>query len=320
MARQLPSHDLAPLDCDRPTILNNRTCIYCGVELNAKADRTREHAIGRNFVPKGALDRQWNLIARACRNCNAGKAELEDDLSAISMQRRFTEPLSDDDKELLAESRRKARGAVSRRTRKTVQDSQERFQIDLAMGAGVTFKFDFTGPPQADPKRIYRLAMLHIQACFYLITYKPDLRSGARFPGVFAPVMDVIRSDWGNAVMRGFMSATRLWDRRVLLIGACECFKLSIRRHPENAEIWAWAVEWNRNLRAIGFFGNKALIPAAVSNLPPLKAETIAEGNGDWIRCRIEEPLPDHEDHLFIDDDVSTFVLHPGSSERTGMG
>jgi hypothetical protein len=38
------------------------------------------------FVPKGTLENQWNLILNACRNCNGRKADLENDISAITMQ------------------------------------------------------------------------------------------------------------------------------------------------------------------------------------------------------------------------------------------
>ena len=41
--------------------LKNINCAYYGVELDVKSS-TKEHVIGKQFVPKGKLDGQWNLI------------------------------------------------------------------------------------------------------------------------------------------------------------------------------------------------------------------------------------------------------------------
>jgi hypothetical protein len=60
--------------------LDNVTCPYCGTALTSKT-RTKEHVIGRRFVPVGSLDREWNLILQACGPCNRHKADLEDDIS-----------------------------------------------------------------------------------------------------------------------------------------------------------------------------------------------------------------------------------------------
>ena len=35
--------------------LRNLTCPYCGVAIDAKT-ATKEHVVGRRFVPKGTLD------------------------------------------------------------------------------------------------------------------------------------------------------------------------------------------------------------------------------------------------------------------------
>ncbi len=108
-----------------PLMLNNETRVYCGAELTA-ASRTKEHVIGRRFVPKGKLNQQWNLIVWACKTCNGLKADLENDLSAISMQPEASGKFAEPDQVLADESRRKAARATSRRTRKLVKDSTER--------------------------------------------------------------------------------------------------------------------------------------------------------------------------------------------------
>lgn len=73
---------LAP---DRAIVLRNVACVYCGTSLT-KETTTRDHVIGRRFVPKGKFAARWNLIINACEPCNNGKAELEDDISAITLQ------------------------------------------------------------------------------------------------------------------------------------------------------------------------------------------------------------------------------------------
>src|SRR5438067_12808695 len=69
---------------NRAIVLKNETCVYCGSELTA-GNCTKEHVIGRKFVPKGKLHEEWNLIVRACTSCNHTKSDLEDDISAISL-------------------------------------------------------------------------------------------------------------------------------------------------------------------------------------------------------------------------------------------
>jgi hypothetical protein len=82
--------------------------------------------VGRNFVPRGTLDNQCNLIAMACEPCNRAKASLEDDLSAITMQARADGTFASNDPRLIAEARRKANGAISRRTRRPVGTAARR--------------------------------------------------------------------------------------------------------------------------------------------------------------------------------------------------
>src|SRR5271154_4986865 len=102
---------------DKPIILDNSTCVYCGTTLEAD-NTTREHVVGRKFVPKGTLDRQWSLIVQACRACNEAKADLEDDISAVTMQPDVLGRHASQDDLLIRESVRKAGGSVSRWTGK----------------------------------------------------------------------------------------------------------------------------------------------------------------------------------------------------------
>src|SRR6266550_9402360 len=103
---------------NRAVRLDNRTCLYCGLAEAEENPFTVEHVVGRRFVPKGSLDKSWALIGNACLRCNSRKSDLEDDISAITLQpnlgERHADPL------LEAEAARKAKGSVSRRTRKRV--------------------------------------------------------------------------------------------------------------------------------------------------------------------------------------------------------
>ena len=189
--------------------------------------------------------------------------------------------------------------------RKYISLSLSHETITMTMPFGpATFTFTAVAPPQAEQHRVYELAMFHVQAFFYLITYKEESRTGSRFPGRFAPAIEARRSDWGNGVMLGFMEAQRSWRRRILAVGADRFFKLSIRRQPGNADIWAWAVEWNQNFRVAGYFGEENLVRAAVRALPPLTVQTFAEGNGNWVLSRRDVELPEDQDRLFFDDDL----------------
>jgi len=280
-----------------PLLLDNETCVYCGVLLD-DATRSKEHVIARRFVPKGKLNRQWNLILWACKPCNARKADLENDLSAISMQPDAGGMLAESDETLAAESRRKAANATSRRTGKPVKDSAERIVIKAPFAPGLEFTFDLTAPPQADSERIFALARLQVMAFFYFITFNHTTKRGSFWREGFHPVMEAKRADWGNPVHRAFMNAVVTWEPRILAIGADTFFKIVIRKHPV-ADCWSWALEWNRQYRIVGFCGDRAAAEAVAQNFPRLEAQTIVQGPSEYVRYRLETPLADADDLLF---------------------
>jgi hypothetical protein len=283
--RTATAHELA---------LKNRNCIYCGDPLT-KVTRTREHVIARNFVPKGTLD--LNLIGWACYDCNLTKSELEDDISLISMLPALGERLPPDD-ERIPDVARKAKNAFSRRTGKPVKDSRETFTVTGEIFPGLTMTAKLVSNPQTDPERVYLLAMFHVQAFFYLTTYNKNTHMGARLPGIFMPVGDYRRPDWGNARMRAFMSNIKHWDPTLIMCGKQAFFRIIIRRKV-GFDLWSWAVEWNRTFRVIGFFGAEELVEEAVAALPKLKAKELAKKDSSYLRIRDEEALPDAEDTLF---------------------
>jgi hypothetical protein len=280
-----------------PIRLDNETCVYCGAVLD-DISRSKEHVIARNFVPKGKLNQQWNLIVLACKTCNGLKADLENDISAISMQPSVFGAFAESDQTLESEARRKAANAISRRTGKPIKDSAEHLVIKWVLAPGIEFTFDMHGPPQADSERIFALARMQVMAFFYFITFNPATKRGQCWRGVFYPVMEVMRGDWGNPVLRDFMKAVVEWEPRVLAVGADTFFKIVIRKHP-SADCWSWALEWNRQYRIIGFCGNQLAAEAVVRTFTQLETHTVAQGPNEFVRYRLDVPLADDDDLLF---------------------
>lgn len=292
----MPIPGFFTMAANRAIVLKNATCVYCGSEHNPQI-RTKEHVIGRRFVPKGALDGWWNLIAFACRACNSMKSDLEDDLSALTMQPTpfGTHPIDDD--RLRAESTRKGR-SVSRRTGKPVAASRETIEVKMPFGPGSNFTFTMVASPQVDPQRAFELARLQLMGFFYFLTYNEEHGRGNFWPHTFSPFAIAPRSDWGNAHFVAFAEAVSEWGPRLVVRTADGYFAVAIRRHP-NAETWSWALEWNMGYRLIGFFGAREPAQAIVDAFPPLPTHTGHEdASGGW-RVRTEVALPEGEDHLF---------------------
>lgn len=283
--------------------LDNAACAYCHKPFDASNRREEEHVIGRNFVPKGSLAAQWNLIVGSCRGCNDEKSKLENDLSAIIMRPDWLGRFEPDPR-MLAEARRKET-ARSQRTGKAVRDSSEELTISGKVGKAVSFSANLVCGPQLDHERAYRLAFFHVAAFFYLITFDKGLRLGKPIPWTFAPIAVIARPDWGNEQLLGFQSTLARWHHRVHAIGADEYFKTVIRRAPENGQgLWAWAVEWNKNYRVIGFFGDGDAAQSAFEELPVLKKVLYERGinpvKGPYETWgRREVALANEDDHLF---------------------
>jgi hypothetical protein len=241
----------------QPTLLNNITCIYCGCELN-RDSRTKEHVIGRRFVPKGMLANSWNLIAWACHECNNKKSSLEDDISAITMQPDAWGKVPESHATLTMEAQRKANNSFSKKTGKRVADSHETVNLKLNLGTGITMAMNFVAPPQHIPARLHALARYHLLGFFYLLTYNKTTNRG-KFPtGSIFILNEAIRSNWGNAAHLMFMRNVISWDERLIAPGLANgFFRVAIRRRTD-ANCFSWALEWNKNLRLIGFFGNEA--------------------------------------------------------------
>ena len=284
---------------NRAIILKNTNCAYCGVDLNSLS-LTKEHVIGRRFVPKGKLDKQWNLILNACSSCNNIKSDLEDDLSAITMPPDGYGQHSVNDPALFTQAKKKAQRSKSRRTNKFIADSKEQITVDFDVSPSVNMKIFFSSPPQASPERIYRLAEFHLKGFFYLITYNNKSNKGGFWNGQFSPVMYSNRADWGNPVQMAFMRTIKDWPLRIHAIGAGEFFKISIRRHP-SADCWGWALEWNQSYRVIGLFGDPEATELVLDTFPALSFSGLPSNDAEIpvYRIRQEVPLNESDDLLF---------------------
>lgn len=258
----------------------------------------KDHVVGKKFVPRGALNGCWNLLVRSCIKCNSEKSYLEDDISAITLNylHRFGTP--GQASEILDETTRKVTRSISRMTNRPVAESVQRFSASGMLAPGAEISFGMVAPPQIDGGRVFQLARLQLMAFFYLITYDRTTRRGGFWPGSCTPINDANLRDWGNQHQRWFMHAVSGWDDRFVGVTANGFFKVAIRRNP-NAECWAWALEWNKSYRVIGFFGAFQPIEEFARTLPPVVGPPIGSDSESVWTMREEMPLDDQDDILF---------------------
>ena len=278
--------------------LHNVSCVYCGLELT-KETRTKEHVIGRRFVPRGKLDKSWNILLNACRKCNALKADLEDDISAITMQPDSFGSFGHDDAGAISDATRKASRSISRRTKKPVIHSQERMKHNMPFMHEGSLSVELISPPQADHHRLFRLARMQLMGFFFWITYQHDAKQGYCWPGEYYPLVHANRTDWGNSMLTGFAQEVVNWRPRILATNADGFYKIALKRHPQ-AECWSWALQWNHALRLVGFLGDEDFVNQTTRKLPKSDMKVISSTSSATLRYRTEIPLPDdYEDILF---------------------
>lgn len=289
--------DLSNLDKQNATILSNKRCCYCGIILT-KNNKTNDHVIGRRFVPKGKLNKNWNLRINSCQLCNNRKSNLEDDIAAITLLPDLIGNFPHNDTAAIEESHRRAEKSISRRTKKPVGESAETLKVKAHIGQGINIIGDFSAPPQIDEARAFELARLQLSAFFFLLCYKEETNEGGWWRHGYHPVRMATNSDWGNPILRGFATLIKQWDPIFHLVTADGFFKTIIRRHP-SAECWAWAIEWNKSRRLIGFFGERTPAQQIVNILPHPKLITVFSEPGRSLSYHVETPLSEEDDILF---------------------
>lgn len=293
----MTSPEEPPVSPNRRVRLRNNTCPYCRTRLAAGA-REIEHVIGRRFVPRGTLQAAWNLHVWSCRPCNFEKSQLEDDISAITLLGRVSAAGEVSDAGLLKEASRKAMGSISRKTGRSVANSDEAITIRGKLGpaqASITMR----APAQLDRDRAHRLALFQLKALFYWLTYNRETEQGGFWPGALFPVDGTNKSDFGNVVQRAFADRVIGWDYRLVVTTAATNIQAAIRKHP-TAAAWSFALEWNGNFRLIGFFGDEATCEAEREALPKLEPDFLHEDGPHVYAIRANKVLAEEEDLLFI--------------------
>ncbi|SBT60899.1 Uncharacterised protein [Plesiomonas shigelloides] len=287
---------LTELRKDKVVRLENKTCPYCGVELD-KSNKTREHVIGRNFVPERSLDNQWNLIVQACRGCNTEKSDLENDISAITLNHAimYHKELPET---VISHAMRKREKCYSRQTKKLIKDSDIKSSFDTKLANNVYLNIGYQASAQLDDERCYRLAQYHMLAFFYFLTFNEEQQIGFMWPEGFYPIAQAIYSDWGNDELLGFSRVVTDWPIRLHGVTANDFFKVSIKKHPTTS-CWSWALEWNKSLRIVGFFGDKSVAEMVANDIPQLEWDIQSQQSGVTQFCRMERMISVEEDILF---------------------
>ena len=280
---------------ETPTVLRNRTCLYCAKDVET-GEATKEHLIARRFVPRGSLDGEWNLIARCCESCNREKADLEDELSAVSLLPAALTEYADPD--LARESARKAAGSRSRSTGRSVARSRASVRAQAGAGSGLSVRLDLTGAPPIDDRRVGRLAMLHLRGIVYGLTYDEATREGSFWTGGFGCSSIALATDWGNRRQRCFLDLTGSFGTQAIATSAAGYFKAAIRKHPTE-DVWSWGLEWNKNLRAVGFYGEIDRIHTWNDKLPRLRPDHVFRDGNDELEIRREIRLEPEHDSMF---------------------
>jgi hypothetical protein len=293
---------------NRPVVLRNRTCGYCGRNLLTNdVAWNKEHVIGRGFVPKGSLENQWNVIFRTCLSCNGRKSDLEDDISAITMQpdgfghfHQFDHPL------LVDEALRKGTESVSRITGRRVGSSQEHFTHRFK-GGPMTLEVSYVSPPQIDEHRIAELAHFHVTGFLYWLLYNKQKQVGGFIDARFYFLSSAPQSDWGNKVHRAFM---HLLEKLKKI-----CRKARIT--PSAATLHALRHPFGSHLRMAGvplaniadLMGHKDL--ATTQIYAKLEVEHLREAVS-----RLSSLVPEREEKKVSRKDVTPARLSPGRSRK----
>jgi hypothetical protein len=155
--------------------LRNLNCPYCGAELVPPVRRTKEHVIGRRFVPKGVLDNSWNVILGACEGCNQRKAVLEDCVAAASLHMPMPSWTDPDEHALRrAELERRAVGAIgsgSERQRLIRRDRQpQTFKVE-GREPNLRINVTLTGPPRVPSEAVAELAQMQVASLVHFATF-----------------------------------------------------------------------------------------------------------------------------------------------------
>lgn len=276
----------------RSAQLSNALCLYCGQLLTGPGapSSDKEHLIARNFVPTGTMtDLSFNFLFRACRECNARKADAERHVSSVTL---FNSPAREVDSRAELAATRKGRADFHPTKRGVlIQNAHKELKVEHQHPL---MKISFTGvaPPQIDRNCAGEVAFCHIQGLFALITttdYRDPQRMQLLPQDQFIWYDMYPHHDWGNPQATELAHRVESWECVANIVSAEGYFKAIMRR---NATSWFWALEWNKQLRLVGGINQSRM--QVFEQLP-------SEG---WIptpkgRMRRQVPLDPTSDLLF---------------------
>lgn len=242
-----------------------------------------------------------NIGLLSCKRCNGHKAKLEDDISAITMLPGPDGTYAREDERLIKTSIRKLKGSISAHTKKRVSESHPKTKIQIPFG-NAQFTFDLTGQPNIDDGRAAWLAWSQIQGLWFHQTYDKDRRSGHFmsldkfvFVGIFS------RFDWGNVQLTSFAAQIKDWQHQTYACLADGYFRAVIKAAPDGSAL-AWAVEWNENYRAFGYWSYEDKWKAHFDLLTPLRPDhMVGDTTNGWAYRQEIRLADDAEDTLFAE-------------------
>ena len=280
---------------NRDPTRSNQHCLYCGVFVGPEAgvQSDEEHLVGRNFVPKGTMENAFNFSFRACRHCNARKANLERHVSSVTL---LNSPSVASDETARRAAERKAVGDTHPETRVKMGEAIVRQTVEFSFGPA-TFSFGLSGPAPAAKDYIPELASYHIQALFALVT-TPENGSTENVRLLPLNQFRVFgcypHSDWGNPQLVEIAGRAADWPCHVAIHTAAGFFRACLRRHESAG--WFWALEWNKSLRVVGGINHPEGNNPLFENLPALDWKPLPDGSGF---SRREQGYPDQGELLF---------------------
>ncbi|MDC7698012.1 hypothetical protein [Vogesella indigofera] len=238
---------------------SNACCVYCGVSLRGPDAplSDKEHLIARNFVPTGTMGGQpFNFIFRACRQCNARKADAERHVSSVTL---FNSPARLVDDRVNDIALRKGRGDYHPSKKGVlIQEAHENLSLDYSLGP-LSVKFGMVAPPQLDKNKAGEVAFSHVQGLFTLICtedYRDPLKMRLLPQEQFIWYDWYAFDDWGNPQALEIANRVNDWECLANIVSAEGYFKATLRRSDEG---WFWALEWNRQLRLVGGISSSSM-------------------------------------------------------------
>jgi hypothetical protein len=298
----------------RNPALSNQHCPYCGRHVGAGSTLAsgKEHLIARRMGPAGGFSdpTAFNFHFRACDPCNSEKSGLEDHVAAVTL---LTSP-GREDAAVNAEAQRKAANSYDPRHKgKPVGEVVN----EMSVQTGGMFTFGLISPAQLDRDKVKLLAFRHIQGLFALVTSEDPraVETTRILPGDHFGFYGLYpHRDWGNPQL--LEAARRAADIPPIawVTTANGFFRAILRREDPPGAPWFWALEWNKSVRLTGWIGDPETPPPVFVDLPDPGWKVIPQPDGSITRYRLEVPLGDAEDELFIHaEDLGDPVTEPGA-------